>query len=530
MKNMTKVEKSWILYDWANSVYATIIIAAIFPIYFAEVTKSAGVTGDVWWGYATSAATFAVAILAPLLGAIADFNGMKKKLFSIFLIIGVVFTAFMALTNNWELMLVGYMLSYFGYAGANLFYDSFLTDVTTRERMDKISAWGFAMGYVGGSTVPFLVSIGLVGFGSKIGIDQTMAIKISIIFCSLWWAVFSIPILKNVKQLHYQDIPTEKFVRRTFSNIGHTVKDIIRNKPMLFFIIAYFFYIDGVNTVIHMSTIYGSSLGLSKISMVLALLLTSMIAIPCSILFSKLSYKIGSIKMISIAIAIYLIICCVGFYLGKSLEPSQEKYINGYTTQVSKAYTANRVQLKEPTSMKAYDNIFDRLSVEATTILSQKTKTHDYKELSKEILLEETRKLTNQDDIRNIRLSMEKADIAIIEFLDDKAAFSDYNYAISRSGILFWGMAVLVGTSQGGIQALSRSFFGKLVPVKRSSEFFGFYEIFGKFAAVMGPALYALFAKITGHSSYGILSLIILFTIAGFVLFLGRKEFKGVTI
>ena len=182
----TRIEKSWITYDWANSVYATIILAAVFPIYFAEVAGSAGVVGDVYWGYATSIATLTVALLAPILGAVGDFRGMKKKLFTTFLVIGVVFTATMAMTDQWQMMLVGYVCSYIGFSGSLLFYDAFLTDVTTADRMDRISAWGYAMGYIGGSTIPFLISIALILFGSAIGIDGTLAVKLSCLLCSLW--------------------------------------------------------------------------------------------------------------------------------------------------------------------------------------------------------------------------------------------------------------------------------------------------------------------------------------------------------
>ncbi len=423
----SRVEKSWILYDWANSSYATIIMAAIFPIYFAEVAASSGVAGDVYWGYASSAATLAVALLSPALGAIADFRGMKKKLFAAFLLIGLVFTASMALTDKWQLMLVGYILSYIGFSGSLLFYDSFITDVTSPERMDKVSAWGYAMGYIGGSTIPFVISIALILFGDRLGIDGTLAVKLSCLLCAAWWAVFSIPMLRRVKQVHFVDQHAGDLIRQSLRNMLQTARDIFQDKALLIFILAYFFYIDGVNTVIHMATVYGSTLGLGTTGMILALLVTQLVAVPFSIIFSNLAGRFGSVRMIRLAIVIYFLICVVGFYMGFSLESIP-------------------------------------------------------------------------------------------------AGSAGYDLALARSTRLFWGMAVLVGTVQGGIQALSRSFFGKLIPARRSNEYFGFFDIFGKFAAVLGPALYALTVNLTGRSSYGILSLILLFACGLVTLWLGRAR------
>jgi UMF1 family MFS transporter len=426
-RRFSRAEKSWILYDWANSSYATIIMAAIFPIYFADIARNAGVSGDVWWGYATSVATLTVALLAPVLGAIADFRGMKKKLFSAFLLIGLVFTTTMALTDLWQLMLVGYVFSYIGFSGSLLFYDSFITDVTTADRMDKISAWGYAMGYIGGSTIPFILSIGLILFGDAIGIDGVMAVKAACLLCVVWWGVFSIPILRQVRQVHFVDKPASALIVNSLRNMIRTARDILADKAIFVFVLAYFFYIDGVNTVIHMATVYGSTLGLGTTGMILALLVTQLVAVPFSILFSHLAGRFGSIRMIRLAIIIYFIICAVGFYMGFSLET---------VSPASPLYAA----------------------------------------------------------------------------------------ALQRSTYLFWGMAVLVGTCQGGIQALSRSFFGKLIPPRRSNEFFGFFDIFGKFAAVMGPALYALIANLTGRSSYGILSLMVLFACGLLTLWFGRRN------
>lgn len=425
----TKAERSWITYDWANSVHSTIIVAAVFPIFFAGVVKDASNavhTGDVYWGWATSAATLAMALIAPVLGAIGDNKGMKKKLFASFLVLGLAFTLIMGITGDWRWMLVGYALSYLGFSGANLFYDSFITDVTTPDRMDKVSAWGFSMGYIGGSTIPFIASIVMVmmadTFFGWAESPATMAVQISVYLTVVWWAVFSIPILKNVDQKYYVKSPPGELVRTTFRNIGKTFRHILADKAMLFFMLAYFFYIDGVNSVIHMATSYGSTLGLDATGMIIALLITQLVAVPFAIWFSKIAGKIGSINMISIAIAVYFVICVLGFVMGFGVE-------EGF-------------------------------------------------------------------------LSMDQA------------------------LIMFFALAVLVGTCQGGIQALSRSFFGKLIPPDRSNEFFGFYDIFGKFAAFMGPALYAMIASTTGRSSLGILSIIVLFAAGGGFILGGRDTLR----
>jgi len=424
----TKQELSWMFYDWANSTYATNIMAAIFPIYFVNVCAPLGQNfGTQMWGFGTALATIIVALLAPLLGAIGDYKGMKKKMLSFFLFLGVTFTFTMAITDNWKMMLVGYVVSYIGFMGGNLFYDSFLTDVTTPDRMDKVSSFGYAMGYLGGSTIPFFISIGVLMY---LGMDNPLGVKIAVVITTLWWGVFSIPILLNVHQKHYLEIPAKSLVNKTFSSIWRTFKSIFNNKGLFVFVLAYFFYIDGVNTVINLATSYGKTLGLKTTGMIMALLVTQLVAVPFSILFSFLAQKAGSIRMILIAVCAYVVICMVGFYMGLMVEGAR-------------AQTSGKNEL--------------------------------------------------------------------------------YQTAIAHAQTLFWMMAIMVGMVQGGIQALSRSYFGKLIPAERSNEYFGFFDVFGKFAAVMGPLLYSIVLMITHSAAWGIASISLLFITAMIILITGRK-------
>lgn len=422
-KRFTKAEKSWIMYDWANSIYATNIMAAIFPIYFA---MQANETGNKLYGFAVSAAALVVAVLAPILGAIGDFSGMKKKLFAGFLVLGLVFTAVMAAFEDWRLMLVGFIFSRIGFSGSCLFYDSFLTDVTTPERMDRVSSWGYAMGYIGGSTIPFIISIAIMLLMNQ----SVLSYKIAILIVVVWWAVFSIPFLKNVKQQYSVEDAPQALAKEAFRNAWKTFKDILKDKKILFFIIAYFFYIDGVDTIISMATNYGETLGLGAIGMILALLVTQIVAVPFSILFGNLAKKVGAMKMIAIAVCVYFVITILGFFMGFNIEQAE---LSG----------------------------------------------------------------------------------------------GDIEAALKLSSTLFWILATLVGTVQGGIQALSRSYFGQLIPPERSNEYYGFLDIFGKFSCVIGPALYAATYAATGRASLGILSIIVLFFGGMVALFAGRKYMKA---
>ena len=422
-KRFSKMERAWILYDWANSIYATNIMAAIFPIYFAMAATE---TGDKIYGFAVSAANLIVALLSPLLGAIGDFRGMKKKLFAAFLLIGLGFTVTMAVFDSWQLMLVGLVISRIGFSGSCLFYDSFLTDVTTPERMDKVSAWGYAMGYIGGSTIPFVLSIAILLLMGQ----SVLSYKISILLVVVWWAVFSIPFLRNVEQVYCVDEPPRHLARAAFSNMAKTFRAILKDKRILCFIVAYFFYIDGVDTVISMATNYGTTLGLGTIGMILALLVTQIVAVPFSILFGNLAKKVGAIRMIAVAVSVYFVITILGFVMGFNIE---------------------RAEL----------------------------------------------------------------------------AGGDVEAAIRTSTVLFWVLATLVGMVQGGIQALSRSYFGQIIPPERSNEYFGFLDIFGKFSCVIGPALYSLVYTLTNRPSFSILSVILLFLGGGIALVCGRKHFAA---
>lgn len=404
LKNFTKAEKSWMFYDWANSAYSVVITAAILPIFFKTLAKNSGISpnmADSYWGYANSAATMIVAILAPILGTVGDYKGKKMQFFKFFFILGALSTAALSFTDQWMALLIIYMITVVGFSSANIFYDAFLIDVTTEEKMDAVSSYGFALGYIGGSTIPFVISIGLVLFGSKIGISSSLAVKMSFMLTAIWWIVFSIPMLKNVKQIYY--IEREKdIIKKSFLRLYNTFTNIRQYKKVFVFLLAYFFYIDGVHTIIKMATVYGDSVGVGSNSLLLALLMTQIVAFPFAIIYGKLAKKVGTKTMLLVGIAIYIIICFVGYNMKTAVE--------------------------------------------------------------------------------------------------------------------FWILALLVATSQGGMQALSRSYYGKMIPKEKANEFFGFYDIFGKFAAIMGPALYAMFSQITGNSRYGVLSVMLLFVIGGTIM------------
>jgi UMF1 family MFS transporter len=421
-ERFTKTEKSWILYDWANSVYATIMMAVIYPIYFVSYVNGQGGEGDFWWGIGVSAAMLIMALAAPVVGALADYRGHKKKIFLVFLALGLIFTLLSALADIWPLMLLGCIISRIGFSGSCLIYDSFLPDVTTPERMDRVSGFGFAFGYIGGSTIPFVFSIALMQAAPAIGISTAGAVKLSLVITVLWWGLFSIPFIKNIRQVHYVEKPQSGLLRGTFAAIGATLKKIVAHKGVLFFMLAYFFYIDGVDTVINMSTAYGETLGLGQISMILALLVTQLVAFPCSILFSRLSRRFSSLRMLLAAVWIYTAICVLGFIMGFGLE--------------------------------------------------------------------------------------------------------QHYFGVQTATILFWILAVMVGSVQGGIQATSRSHFARIVPPENAGEFFGFFDIFGKFASILGPALYSFTKTVTGSSACSILSILALFAAALIIFATGGKYMK----
>lgn len=400
-KHLTKAEKSWILYDVANSAFIMIVTATI-PIYFRGLAESAGVSSTAassLWGSATSISILVLAVLSPILGAIADYENMKKKIFTVFFVLAIGGGFLFTFAPGWLSFLVFFIIARIGYAACNIFYDAMLVDVTTDERMDRLSTFGYAFGYIG-SCIPFVAGLLLILNCDSIGISMTAATRISFIITMAWWVIMAIPLYKNVHQ-RYSIPRQEHVISHTFRRLGNTFKKLSKDKRMLFFIIGYFCYIDGVYTIISMATTYGGEVGIDSNSMVLALLLTQFVAFPCSIWSGTLAKKFGSMRMIKIFILMYMGICVFGYGLDTEAE--------------------------------------------------------------------------------------------------------------------FWILAIAVGICQGGIQALSRSYFGKLIPKNEASEYFGFFDVFGKFADFFGPLIIAACAYFLNDSKYGVLSLIILF-IAGFIL------------
>ena len=518
-KRFTKQEKSWIFYDWANSVYATNIMAVIFPIYYASMS---GDLGNKWWGIGVSVASLVGALIAPTRGAIADFKGNKKKLLFAFILIGALSTAALAFFDDWKWMLIGYVISHIGFSGSCVFYDSFLTDVTTEDRMDRVSSWGYAMGYIGGSTIPFVISIAVMLLNNY----NAFSMKFAILIVTVWWLLFSIPILKNVKQVHYVEVPPSELAKHAFSNLWDTMKRCVNNKGLFIYLIAYFLYIDGVGAVISLATNYGATLGLGTTGMILALLVTQLVAAPCAILFSKLSGKFGAIRMIIVAIAMYFVICGVGFFMGRLVEPFQLDLV----TTTRQSISAQGVAFETKEDKKAWETLSRDYVEDTRAALSAEDRVAAFDEVTADLSAKAADpagvSYTFTSDAA--RASASSAILSVGKELDtyakDAQKQADYNGAKGTATALFWVLAVLVGTVQGGIQALSRSYYGKLVPLARSAEYFGFYDVFGKFATVIGPLLYAMFYFLTDRASIGILSLLLLFASGGLLLILGRKE------
>lgn len=322
MKKMkfTKLEKNWILYDVGNSAF-TLLVSTILPIYFNSLAESAGVSEVdylAYWGYAASISTLIVAFLGPILGTMADIRNFKKPLFFASVIIGVLACGLLWVPSSWFLFLVVFVIAKVGYNVSLIFYDAMLPDVTTQERLDRVSSNGYAWGYIG-SCVPFVISLVFVLLYESFGITIGTAMMIAFILNGAWWLVMSLPLLKSYKQYHYIEAPKHP-LKQSIGRIIETLKDIKGQKHIFMYLLAFFFFIDGVYTIIEMATAYGSALGLDTTGLLLALLLTQIVAFPCALIFSKLSGKYETGKLLKYCIGAYICIALFAIQLDKQWE------------------------------------------------------------------------------------------------------------------------------------------------------------------------------------------------------------------
>jgi len=404
---LSKEERSWILVDCGNSAYSMAVTTALLPIIFGMFEN---VKSSMDLGYFNSIASILVAILSPFLGTIADYKDKKKRFFVFFTFLGVFATGALAFVSpssgQWQLLILFFVLSAIGFAGANIFYDAFIVDVTSDERMDKVSSSGFAFGYIS-SVIPFGISLALIFF---LGMDKAIGYQIGFIITALWWGLLTIPMIKDVKQRHYIE-PEPRPVINSFKRLADTLKNIRHHKVVFIFLGAYFFYIDGVDTIIKMVVPYATAvLGgdtLDTFTLLGILLIIQIIAFPCAIIYGNLAKRYSARNMIFVGIFTYIIACVAAYF-------------------------------------------------------------------------------------------------------------------ISTVWHIFL-LGALIGSAQGGIQALSRSYYAKIVPKEKSNEFFGFYNIFGKFSAIIGPTVMALTTTITGNARVSILGIIPLFVI-GFIIFMALPK------
>ncbi len=400
--SLTGLERAWILYDVGNSAFV-LLVATLIPIFFNALAEEGGLSSVeylAYWGYAASAVTIITAVLSPILGTLADTRGFKKPIFILCLVVGVAGCCAMGVAKTWLPFLLIFVFAKVGFSGSLVFYDSMLSDVTTPDRMDVVSSRGYAWGYIG-SCVPFVVCLALVLGPGAIGLSQMTALNIALFITAAWWLAMTLPLLKTYRQLHYVEVEKHA-IRQSFARIGHTLRHLHEDKQVFWFLLAFFCYIDGVYTIIDMATAYGTALGLDTTGLLLALLVTQIVAFPSALIFGRLSAKYPSTTLIPVCIAAYAGIALFAFFLTQQWQ--------------------------------------------------------------------------------------------------------------------FWVLAFVVGMFQGGVQALSRSHFAKIIPPEKSGEYFGLFDICGKGASFLGTMIVSVGSQLTGSANVGVGSLIVLF-IVGFVLF-----------
>ncbi len=406
----------WALYDWANSAFATTVMAGFFPVFYSAITQEiSAAESQFYFNITLAAASILIAVSAPILGAVADRGGSRKKFLAFFAGIGILMTGALAWVHagHWWMGLALYGLGTVGFSGANVFYDSMLVDVAEDDELDLVSALGYSAGYIGGGLL-FLVNVLMVQKPEWFGLSGAgQAVKASFLSVSAWWALFTIPLFRWVDETPTPDQATPlQSVRQGMAQLLRTLKEIRSFKVLLLFLVAYWIYVDGVNTVIKTAVFFGDRiLGLDQGALITALLLTQFVAFPAALGFGALGQRIGPKPAIQIGIAVYLL-----------------------------------------------------------------------------ALVYAWRFLTDEGD--------------------------------------FYALAVAIGLVQGGVQSLSRSLYARLVPPSKTAEFFGFFNMVGKFATIFGPVLIAFTPKLIPGATErdGIISLSILFVIGGFLLSRVRVE------
>ena len=398
---------AWSFYDWANSAFATTVMAGFFPIFFKEYwSNTDSVTLSTWYlGLANSIASIIVAAMAPFLGAVADRGTAKKKFLILFAFLGIIGTGSLWIVGQgqWQMAVMLYIIASVGFLGGNIFYDSLLPGITSKKKIDYASSLGFALGYIGGGIL-FLINVLMYKNPDMFGIpDGATAIRISFIMVAVWWAVFSIPIMVFVKEprIHHP-IGLMKAVGAGWGQLGKTIREIRHLKVVGTFLLAYWLYIDGVDTLIRMAVDYGTSLGFPASSLITALLLVQFVGFPATLAYNWFAFKVGIKKAIYVAICGYIGITIFGVFV-------QELW-------------------------------------------------H------------------------------------------------------------FYAIAVLIACFEGGIQALSRSMYSRIIPKEKAAEFYGFYNMLGKFAAIIGPPLMGYVGLVTGNPRMGILAISVLFIAGAFIL------------